>query len=171
MAFKYLDEEIIKKMIISLIQPKLEYAAVIWSPHKKKDIRKIEIIKNYYKNGSNSEKFTVWRQTFSAETPNSWEKKRKGRLIAVYRASLIDMICLCVTTELQEDTKRNWKGLHARETKKYSFPYRSIEALNKLDAKVINARNIHKLKNRLDNSRFGDRIVPALLFFLYVTTR
>ena len=44
MAFKYLDEEMIKKLITSLIQPKLEYAAMIWSPHKKKDIKKIERI-------------------------------------------------------------------------------------------------------------------------------
>ena len=31
MAFKYLDEEMINKLITSLIQPKFEYAAVIWS--------------------------------------------------------------------------------------------------------------------------------------------
>ena len=37
MAFKYLDEEVINKQITSLIQQKLEYAAVIWSPHKEKD--------------------------------------------------------------------------------------------------------------------------------------
>ena len=44
MAFKYLDEEMIKKLVTSLIQPNLEYAAMIWSPHKKKDIKKIERI-------------------------------------------------------------------------------------------------------------------------------
>ena len=27
-----------------MIRTKLEYAAVIWSPHKKKDVKKIEII-------------------------------------------------------------------------------------------------------------------------------
>ena len=35
-AFTYLDEEMMKKLIVSMIQPKLEYAAVVWSPHKKK---------------------------------------------------------------------------------------------------------------------------------------
>ena len=35
MAFKYLDEAMIKKLIASLIQPKLEYVAVIWSTQKK----------------------------------------------------------------------------------------------------------------------------------------
>ena len=44
MAFKYLDEYMINKFITSLIRPKLEYVAVIWSPHKKKDIDKIEKI-------------------------------------------------------------------------------------------------------------------------------
>ena len=41
MAFKYMDEEMIKKLITSLIRPKLEYASVIWLPYKKKDIKKI----------------------------------------------------------------------------------------------------------------------------------
>ena len=44
MAFKYLGEEMIK-ILITLIRPKLEYTVVICSPHRKKDIRKIERIK------------------------------------------------------------------------------------------------------------------------------
>ncbi len=35
-AFTYLDEEMMK-LIVSMIQPKLEYSAVVMSPHKKKD--------------------------------------------------------------------------------------------------------------------------------------
>ena len=67
MAFKYLDEEMINKLITSLIPPKLEYVAVIWSLRKKKDIKKLERFfflhlkgaKSSYKNGSKSEKFTL----------------------------------------------------------------------------------------------------------------
>ena len=33
MAFNYLDEEMINKLITALIRMKLEYAPVIWSPH------------------------------------------------------------------------------------------------------------------------------------------
>ena len=43
-AFSYIDANMMKKIIISMIRPKIEYAAVIWSPHKKKDIRKLERI-------------------------------------------------------------------------------------------------------------------------------
>ena len=43
--------------------------------------------------------------------------------------------------------------------KKYSCPYRSIKVWNKLDAEVINARNIHDFKSKLENSKFGDGTV------------
>ena len=33
-----------KKITISLIRPKLEYPEVIWFPHKKKHVLKLEII-------------------------------------------------------------------------------------------------------------------------------
>ena len=46
-----------------------------------------------------------------------------------------------------------------RNTKKYSFPYRRIEDLNKFDAEVINAGNIHDFKSKLDDSRFRDGTV------------
>ena len=59
-----------------------------------------------------------------------------------------------------------------QERKKiYSFPYRSIEAWNKLDAEMINARNIHDFKSKLDNSRFGDLDSTSIALFLYITTR
>ena len=35
-AFNHLDKEMMKKIITSIVRPKLEYAAVVWSPHKKK---------------------------------------------------------------------------------------------------------------------------------------
>ena len=46
MESKYLSDKMINKLISSLIRPRLEYEAVIWSPHKKKDIKEIEIIQN-----------------------------------------------------------------------------------------------------------------------------
>ena len=35
-AFHYMDTEMMKKIIITMIRPKMEYAAIVWSPHKKK---------------------------------------------------------------------------------------------------------------------------------------
>ncbi len=43
-TFTYLDEEMVKKLITSIIRSRLEYAAVVWSPRLKKDIRKLKRI-------------------------------------------------------------------------------------------------------------------------------
>ena len=39
-AFHYMDEDMMRKIITTMIRPKLEYAATVWSPHKKKHIGK-----------------------------------------------------------------------------------------------------------------------------------
>ncbi len=41
-AFTYIDEEMVKKIITSFIRPTLEYAAVVWNPHLIKHIEKLE---------------------------------------------------------------------------------------------------------------------------------
>ncbi len=43
-AFTYLDEQMVKKLITTMIRPRLEYAALVWSPRLKKEIRKLERI-------------------------------------------------------------------------------------------------------------------------------
>ncbi len=37
-AFTYIDEEMIKKLITSMTRPRLEYEALVWSPKLKKEI-------------------------------------------------------------------------------------------------------------------------------------
>ncbi len=37
-TFTYLDEEMVKKLITSMIRPRLEYAALVWSSRLKKEI-------------------------------------------------------------------------------------------------------------------------------------
>ena len=44
MAFHFLDTDIIRKIIITIIRPKLEYAKVTWSQYKKKHVLKLERI-------------------------------------------------------------------------------------------------------------------------------
>ncbi len=43
-AFTYMDKDMMRKLITTMIRPKLEYAEVVWSPHKKKHIQKLERI-------------------------------------------------------------------------------------------------------------------------------
>ena len=47
MAFHFLDKDMTKKNITTMIIPKLDYAEVIWTPHKKKYRLKLERIQRY----------------------------------------------------------------------------------------------------------------------------
>merc|ERR1712035_97554 len=42
MAFNYMDCDMAKILITQHVRPKLEYAAVVWNPHLKKDVAKLE---------------------------------------------------------------------------------------------------------------------------------
>ena len=55
--------------------------------------------------------------------------------------------------------------------KKYSFPYRSIEAWNKLDAEVINAININYFKSSWIIVDFETGEYKHCSFFMLTTTR
>jgi len=65
----------------------------------------------------------------------------------------------------QRDTRGHGKKLIRttcrRDSKKYSFSYRSMEIWNNLDAEVVHARNIQEFKAKLDNKRYGDGTVRA----------
>ena len=44
-----------------------------------------------------------------------------------------------------------------KDTKKYSFPQKSIDTWNGLKEEVIMAKNVHQLKEKLDKYRYRDR--------------
>ncbi|MPC79396.1 hypothetical protein E2C01_073922 [Portunus trituberculatus] len=52
LAFHYMDKEMMKELISTIIRPRLENAGVVWTPHKKKHKEAGETTKNGYKNGS-----------------------------------------------------------------------------------------------------------------------
>ena len=87
MALKYMDEEMINKLITSLIRTKLEYAAVIWSSHKK-NIKKLERLQRAAKKMAPSLRNLPYEERLSRLKLPTLEKRReRGDFIVVYRAS------------------------------------------------------------------------------------
>ncbi|MPC71094.1 hypothetical protein E2C01_065363 [Portunus trituberculatus] len=41
-AFSYMNKSMMKKIITTMIRRRLEYAAVVWSPYRQKDIRPLQ---------------------------------------------------------------------------------------------------------------------------------
>ena len=125
----------INKLITSLTRPKLEYVAVIWSPDKKKDIKKIERLQRAATKMAPSLRDLPYKERISRLKLPTLEKRReRGDFMAVYRASKdlkkIDRDDLLVWDD--RTTKGHKKKLirttSKRNIKKYSFPYtRSIK--------------------------------------------
>ena len=58
---------------------------------------------------------------------------------------------------LRGHKKKLQKEICLNDTKKYSFPQRSIDTWNGLKEEVIIAKNVHELKEKLDKYRYRDR--------------
>ena len=77
-----MESQDVRKLITSLIQPKLEYAAVIWSPHKKKHIKKLERI---HKMVPKLEDLTYEERLKEMHSTTLKERREKRDLITIYK--------------------------------------------------------------------------------------
>ena len=85
-AFHYMDEDMMKKLIVTVLWSRMEYAAVVWTPHKKKDIRKIERIQRTATKMVPGLKDLSYEDRLSRmNLPTLEERRERGDLIAVYR--------------------------------------------------------------------------------------
>ena len=162
MAFSYLDADMMKKLIGSMIRPRLEYAATVWSPHTKKNIRKLERIQRA------ATKMVPELRDLSYEErlgelglPTLENRRERGDLISVYKM-----------VNGMDRMGENWRNLGTRNTrghnkklkkvqcmrdiKKYSFPHRVVDTWNGLEEDVVNAISVHSFKEKLDKTRYRD---------------
>jgi len=78
-AFHFLDKNMMKKIITTMIRPKLEYAEIVWSPHKKKHVKKLERIQRIAtKMVPELEELTYEERLKEMELP-TLEKRREKR--------------------------------------------------------------------------------------------
>ena len=164
LAFYYLDEGMMRKILVTLIRPQMEYAAVIWSPHMKKHQKKIERIQRLatrmipdFKNKSYEERLEKLNLTTLEE------RRIRGDMITMYKIvngiNILDREIVKVgpSNYLRGHGKRLRKETCTSDIKKYSFPYRSIEKWNKLRSEVIVAECVSQMKERFDKYGYGDR--------------
>lgn len=63
--------------------------------------------------------------------------------------------------KMQEDSKKRSKDRCLRDSKKYSFPQRNIEAWNSLSEGVISTRSVDNFKEKFDKYRYRDSVSPG----------
>ncbi len=132
-AFTYIDEEMVKKLITSMIRPRLEYAALLWSPKLKKEIRKVERIQRAATKLPETLKDHTYEERLEKLGLTTLERRReRGDLTALYRMpeglEKLDRedLVVCDRIETRGSSKKLKKSICRRDIKKYSFTYRSI---------------------------------------------
>ena len=159
----------VKKIITTMLCPKLEYAAVVWSPHMKKDIMKLERIQRAAtKMVPELKDLTYEGRLKEMELPTLQVRRERGDLITMYKIvnqiEKIDKQDLVLLKEVDNrrtrgHSKRIRKSQCLRDIKKYSFPHRTVDIWNGLKEEIVTAANVHKFKEMLDKYRYGDRTI------------
>ena len=167
-AFNYMDEEMLRELIVSMIRPRMEYAAVVWSPHLKKHINKIERVQRMAtKMIPELRELTYEERLEKLQLPTLHERRERGDLIAMFR-NVKGLEKLDRQDLFEQDDGRTRgheyklkKSRCLNDHKKFSFPNRSISIWNDLEEEVVNAKSIHVFKTRLDSSRHVGRTTRA----------
>ena len=162
-AFTYLDEDMVKKILVSLIRPKLEYAAVLWSPSTKKNIKKLERIQRAATKLAPTLSELQYKERLERlGLPTLEQRRERGDLLTIYRI-MKNMETLDREDLLNWDTresrghgKKLRKDNYRRDMKKNSFPHRVVDVWNGLDKGVVWAEMIQNFKVKLDKTRYRD---------------
>ena len=166
LAFHYMDKEMMKKLLVTVIRPRLEYAQVVWSPYKKKHIKKLERLQRMAtKMVPEIRELTYEERLRAMDLPTMEKRRERGDLIQIFkllnRMDIVDNKDLLMREEIVGRSTRGHsmklrKGRCLRDVKKYSFPQRCVEMWNELSEEVISAKSVHSFKERLDKYRYGD---------------
>ncbi len=162
-AFTYIYEKMVKKIITSFIHPTLEYAAVVWNPHLKKHIEKLEKVQRAAKRWVPSLRDLSFEERLKKlQLPTLTERREKGNMIILYKCvegmEKIDVkeYVRPSQSSLRGHSKKLYKKRLKKDVKKYSFPDRVIEKWNALP-EVVCVNSIHGFKEKYDEmmSKYG----------------
>ena len=85
-AFHYMDKDMMEKILTSMNCPRLEYAAMVWSPNAKKDIRKLERIQRVVtKMVPELRELTYEDRIKEMGLPTLQDRRERGDLITIYK--------------------------------------------------------------------------------------
>ena len=161
-AFSYMDMDMMRTLISSLIRPRMEYAAVVWSPHTKKNIRKLERVQRAAtKMVPELSGMSYEERLKKMELPTLEKRRERGDLINVYRMvngleEVEEGFLNLEPGRTRGHGKRLKKENCRRDIKKYSFPHRVVDTWNGLSEDVVNAGSVHNFKDKLDKTRYKD---------------
>ncbi len=159
-TFQFLNTKTFLPLYKALVRNGLEYGEAVWSPHKMKDIEKIEGVQRRatkllpgMKERSYQERLKILR------LPTLRHRRIRGDMIETYKIlhGIYDKEVtpkLILKKELGKELRGNTMQLHQQRTRldirKYSFTHRIVPIWNSLSKEVVTAPSVNAFKGRLD---------------------
>ncbi len=156
-AFKFLNEEMVKIFITQFLRPSLEYAAVVWNPHMIKHITKLEKIQRVITRWVPGLKNLQYEDRLRhLGIPSLAQRRERGDMIALFRCvhgmDYIDQTNF-VLPAVGRTRGHDYKLLRRRarkDVRKFGFPDRLVEKWNKLPNDLVCAQSIQAFKVKYD---------------------
>ena len=162
-SFRNLNKETLPKLFKGIVRPHLEYAAPVWNPHFKKDIRTLENVQR------RATKLVPGLQDLSYEQrlrelklPTLAYRRLRGDMIEAFKITS-DYYDPEIPKILHKHPNQNDQGLHLRghskklfkkrarlDVRKFSFSHRVVDNWNDLPDKVVTAPSVKSFERRLD---------------------
>ncbi len=163
MTFNYLDENIMKKLITAIIRPRVEYAAVAWSPHMRKHIDKIERIQRAATKMIPGMEDMEYQERLNAlNLPTLEQRRKRGQQIQLYKC-VRGMEKIDLESFIERDRGERTRGhiyklklpTSKTDLKSKRFPSNAIIKWNNLPAEVVSAPSVNSFKARYDKFMSG----------------
>merc|ERR1712035_185820 len=149
-----------KILIIQYIRCRLEYAAVVWNPHLKKNVAKLKKVqRDITRRGPGMQGLVYEERLEKIEITKLEERRERGDAINMYRCLTRKQFIDIEDFVKQAEGRSRGHKLKIQKTKgkkdvkKYSIPDRVVEGWNKLPPEVVEAKNIRDFKNEYDEHK------------------
>jgi hypothetical protein len=164
-CFKYKNERTTKLLFTALVRPHLEYAAVLWRPHEKQDIEKIERVQHKATKIHSLRGLTYEQRLKRLEMISIEDRHKRGDMIQMYKINKnIDKVLWQQPIEYlgEAGTRGHKQRIRRQLTKKsnsryHFFKNRVTEEWNGLTKEIVESGSTNIFKNRYDKSK-----IPAV---------
>jgi hypothetical protein len=164
-VFRSRKPSILKKLFMSLVRSKLEYATEVWNPYLMKDIKLLEGVQRNFTRRIPACFGMSYADRLKFLNLESLELRRLHRDLKMTYCILNGLVELKAeeffTVSLHQATRSNSRKLYmprfSTDARKYCFAVRVIEPWNSLPSPVVNATNASSFVKKLkacDLSRF-----------------
>ena len=156
-AFRHLDLNSFRNIYLTYVRPKLEYAAPLWNPHKKKDIHKLERVQRHATRMVPELRDLSYKDRLERlAIPSLQSRRLRGDMITVYK--LLNGFDKVDSTQFFKKVESKTRGhpmkiekkAAKRDVRKFFFSIRVTDKWNSLQETVVEAKSIHSFKARYD---------------------